>query len=86
MHTVELLERAIQFAERLGYRIRQEWLGGTGGGGCEFGGQKWIFIDLASDAVEQLQQVTDALRADQSLQLFDVPQPLQRLLDVRKVA
>ena len=47
MHTVELLALAVQVAKQAGYQIRHDWFGGTGGGGCEFGGQKWIFLDLA---------------------------------------
>ena len=43
MHTVELLEEACELAAQLGYRTRHEWLGGTGGGACQFAGQKWIF-------------------------------------------
>lgn len=85
MHTVDALEQAIEFAERLGYRIRQEWLGGTGGGACEFSGQKWIFIDLALSVVEQLEQVITALRDDPSLPLFPPPAALRKLLDVRRV-
>jgi hypothetical protein len=86
MHTVYALEEAIEFAERLGYRIRQEWLGGTGGGACEFNGQKWLFVDLALNVVEQLEQVVTALREDPSLPLFQPPASLRKLLDVRHVA
>jgi len=46
MHTVELLEEAIHMAERAGYKVRQEWMGGCGCGGCEIKGRKWIFLDL----------------------------------------
>ncbi len=63
MHTVELLEQSCEVAEQLGYQTRQEWLGGTGGGACEFAGRKWIFVDLALSVFEQLEQVTDALAA-----------------------
>ena len=34
MHTVDLLEEALGLVERVGYRVRQEWLDGGGGGGC----------------------------------------------------
>src|SRR5262249_16658894 len=64
MHTVDALEQSIEFAQRLGYRIRQEWLGGSGGGACEFNGQKWLFVDLALNAAEQLEQVVTALKED----------------------
>ena len=67
MHTVELLEEAIGIAKQHGYQIRHEWLGGSGGGACEFGGSKWIFVDLALNTHEQLLQVTDALRAGAAL-------------------
>ena len=62
MHTVDLLEQACEIAEQLGYHTRQEWLGGSGGGACEFAGRKWIFVDLALSVFEQLEQVTEALR------------------------
>lgn len=86
MHTVELLEEACGVAESLGYKIRQEWLGGSGGGACEFSGQKWIFIDLALNAIEQLDQVSEALRHDPSIYLADLSGPLQQLLDIRRAA
>jgi hypothetical protein len=81
-----LLEQALCVAEQLGYRTRQEWLGGTGGGACEFAGKKWIFIDLALTAVEQLEQVTKALRNDPAIYLADLTPPMQRLLGVRRSA
>ena len=86
MHTVELLEDALGTAERLGYRTRQEWLGGTGGGACEFAGQRWIFVDLALTAIEQLEQVTDALRNDPAIYLADLSPPLRSQLGIRKSA
>ena len=86
MHTVELLEQAVAVAGQLGYRTRHEWLGGTGGGACEFGGRKWIFIDLALTTVEQLEQVTDALRSDPAIYVADLTPPMRRLLGIRKTA
>lgn len=83
MHTVELLEQALSAAETLGYGIRLEWLGGTGGGGCEFGGRKWIFVDLALSTLEQLEQVAAALRQDPAIHMIDLSRPLRFLLDLR---
>ena len=37
MHTIEVLEQAIAQAKRLGFGVRSEWLGGSGGGDCETG-------------------------------------------------
>ena len=57
MHTVELLKEAAALARRAGYRIRQEYLGGALGGGCEYGGQKWIFLDISLGPNDQLEQI-----------------------------
>jgi hypothetical protein len=86
MHTVDLLEQACALAEQLGYRTRQEWLGGCGGGACEFGGRKWIFVDLALSVIEQLEQVAEALRQDPSIYLVDVPPVLRQVLRLRQAA
>ncbi len=86
MHTIELLDQALSVADQLGYRVRQEWLGGSGGGACEFAGQKCIFVDLALNAVEQLEQVTEALQADPAIYAVDLSTPMRELLGVRKSA
>ena len=62
MHTVELLDEALVLAAQLGFAIRQEWLGGSGGGGCEIKGRKCLFLDLALSPLEQLDQVAQAIR------------------------
>jgi len=64
MHTIERLERLKEVAERAGYTVRQEWLGGVAGGACHFAGRKWIFIDLSLSVVEQFEQVAAALDDD----------------------
>ena len=85
MHTVELLEEAVALAERAGYKLRHEWLGG-GGGACEVKGQKWIFLDLASDPLDQLDHVLEALRHDPNAVALPMPQALRDLIAVRRVA
>ena len=64
MQTFALLKEALMLAESLGYRVRHEWLGGAGGGSCEIAGRKCLFIDLALNPLEQLDQLLEALRAD----------------------
>ena len=86
MHTVELMEQAKAVAERLGYRVRQEWLGGEGGGGCEFSGQKWIFVDVSLPIPDQLYQIADALREDDAIHGLTLSPPMSRLLGIRKSA
>lgn len=86
MHTVERLEQSIALAEKLGYTVRMEWLGGAGGGACEFAGRKWIFIDLALSVIEQLDQVTEALKNDPSLYLVELSPAMQATLGLRRAA
>jgi hypothetical protein len=62
MHTVEMLQEALDTARRLGYEVRQDWLGGNGGGHCLVRGRKWLLLDVAQSADEQLDVVADALR------------------------
>jgi len=64
MHTVELLKEALDTARRLGYEVRQDWLGGNGGGHCLVRGRKWILLDVAQSADEQLGVVLDALSVE----------------------
>ena len=86
MHTVEMLRRSIQLAESIGYGVRHEWLGGSGGGACEFGGKKWLFVDLALSVPEQLDQVATALRSEPAIHLTPVPRELRQLLELRPAA
>ena len=74
MHTVELLARTLEFAESIGYEIRQEYLGGVGGGACEFSGRKWIFVDLALNAADQLDEVVRALQEDPAAATLPIPE------------
>jgi hypothetical protein len=86
MHTVELLEKTMSLAERLGYTVRQEWLGGAGGGACEFGGRRFVFVDLSLTVVEQLEQVASAIRNDPSLPLIDAPLGVHTFLGTKRAA
>lgn len=86
MRTVELLEQSLEVAQDLGYRLRHEWLGGSGGGACEFAGRRWIFVDLALTAEEQLEQVAHVLRNDPSLPWSQLSPSLRRLLENRRAA
>ena len=86
MHTVELYEQAMQVAREAGYRVRQEWMDGVGGGPCEIAGQKWLFIDLALTKNEQLQQVVTALRQESPVMLSRLPVRLLDQVYARKAA
>ncbi len=86
MHTVELLEHGLNLATRLGYQIRQEFLGGNSGGSCVLRGKKIFFLDLALDPQEQLDQVVDTLNRDPAALEFPMPHQLRELLALRKSA
>ena len=80
MYSIDLKDEAIALAERLGWRVRQEYLGEVGGGPCEVGGRKWIFLDIALSPPEQFEQLLDALRGDPAIHAVKVPPGLQQLL------
>ena len=86
MHTVELMEQAVGVARQLGYGVRQEWLGGCGGGACEIGGRKWIFLDISLTTSEQLDQLTLALQSDPGIFQVGLPSELAQLMSIRKSA
>ncbi len=86
MHTIGLLEQAIDLARRSGYELRQEWLGGMDSGGCEINGRKVLFLDLALPPSDQLEQALGALRHDPEAVGLPMPHELRDLLQVRKSA
>lgn len=84
MHTVELLEQALGVAEVLGYAVRHEWLGGGTGGACEVAGKRWLFVDLALNPYEQLDQVLQALQSDQRFYSTEIPFELCQHLGIHR--
>jgi hypothetical protein len=84
MHTVEMLEQALDLAARLGYKVRQEWLGGAGGGGCEIAGRKVLFLDVAQGPADQLDQTLDTLRRDPAAAQLPMPHELREELQSRR--
>ena len=47
MEIRQLLNLAKQTAKDLGFHIRQDLLNGQQGGMCEFGGKRWIILDVS---------------------------------------
>ena len=64
MSTIKKIDRLTAIAEQLGYQVRYDYFGGTGGGTCEFAGKKVLFMDLALTSVEQLERLQDTLAKD----------------------
>ena len=86
MHAVELLDEAVAVAIECGFGVRQEWFGGTRAGACEIRGHRWIFIDLALNPSEQLEQVLDALCEFADFPQSSLSPQLQAFLKTRKAA
>ena len=86
MHTVELLHEALETARRLGYDVRQDWLGGDGGGHCIVRGRRMLLLDIAQSPEEQLEVVTDALRGDSNVRALEISHTLSDRLELRSVA
>jgi hypothetical protein len=86
MHTVELLNEAVQAARQLGYEVRHDWLGGNGGGHCLVRGRKWLLLDVAQTADEQLDIVTDALSTEAGAQQAIKSPELAKRLSARCAA
>lgn len=86
MHTVELLELALAAVKRLGYRVRAEHLDGGQGGLCEFGGRRWLFLDIAKAPIEQLHQVLEVLRGDARIGAMPLAPELVKLVKSRRAA
>ncbi len=86
MHTVELMEQGIAALETLGYGVREEYLGGTGGGGCEIAGRKWVFVDVALNKSEQLDQILETLRNDAAIHSLSLSVDLAAVLGIRRAA
>jgi hypothetical protein len=86
MHAVVLVAHAINLAERLGYTVRQEWIDGNDGGGCELRGRKYLFVNLAAPASDQLAMVLGVLRGEPGADAQPMPHELRAALRRRKIA
>ncbi len=86
MHTADLLELAVASVESLGYLVRWEWLGGSGGGGCELRGRKCLFLDLAQDPAEQLAAALEVLSSEGCLRPLLLPAALAPLVKPQRKA
>ncbi|GAB5405745.1 MAG: hypothetical protein Aurels2KO_39760 [Aureliella sp.] len=62
VHSVDILEEAIEVAKRIGFEVRHEWLNESRGGLCRIGDRWMLFVDLSLTAAEQLEQVVGGLK------------------------
>jgi hypothetical protein len=86
MDSVELLEEALNAAREIGFEIREEWFGGSGGGACVVRGRKLLFLDLNLGPRQRLDQVLWALRSDSQTAEIVMTTTLRRAVEARDAA
>ena len=85
-NSIEQLETLIELAKDIGYEVRHEVLGGSGGGTCEFGNRKCLFVDLSLSVLDQLDCVGRALANDPQLALYIMTDQQETALRSRRAA
>ena len=73
MEIQQMLALSKQTAKDLGFDIRQDLLDGNRGGMCEFGGKRWIILDVGQNSLEQLHAIGNALKFLDSLDAEQIP-------------
>ena len=86
MHTVQLLNEALDAARRVGFEVRQDWLGGNGGGHCLVRGRRLLLLDVAQSPDEQLDIVADALRGEERVASLKISRTLAERIAGRAAA
>ena len=74
-------EAIIALLQRAGVEVRETALGGRGGGLCEVGGKKILFIDLDADLATRLERSVQALAELPQLDSVFIPPVIRDLLD-----
>lgn len=55
------LESKLQMVQRLGFEVHYDWFGGVGGGACQLGLRRCLFLDLAQNTDDHLAAVEELL-------------------------
>ena len=79
MEIRQMLSLAKETARDLGFHIRQDLLHDQHGGMCEFGGKRWIILDVSQNSIEQLHAIGNALRFLDSLDSNQIPIALRQV-------
>lgn len=80
MHTAQLLKEALDLARSVGFLVRHDNFGGSGGGACQLLGRKVLFVDLALWPDEQLERVLAILSEEPGLERLSISDQLRRML------
>lgn len=79
MEIRQMLSLAKETARDLGFHIRQDLLHDQHGGMCEFGGKRWIILDVGQNSLEQLHAIGSALMFLDCLDLNEIPGVLRNV-------
>ncbi len=60
-NVIQRLRRRIREVRAMGFQVRQELLGGQPPAWCEIAGRKWLFLDAAQPARDQLRALEEVL-------------------------
>lgn len=84
MDAIAQFDAAVELLGRLDIDIRQEHLGGGGGGFCRLRGRRTVFIDLDADIPTRLEQSLGALAGLPELESAYVTPALRELIEKLK--
>lgn len=76
--TVDQVDAWTEVAQALGYTVRYDHFGGVGGGVCEFGGSRVLFLDVSLSSVEQLEQLEKSIGADPLIGTVELPEAIAK--------
>ena len=79
MEIRQMLSLEKETARDLGFHNRQDLLRDQHGGMCEFGGKRWIILDVSQNSMEQLHAIGNALRFLDSLDSNQIPVALRHV-------
>jgi len=78
------IDRIKAILGRLGIEVREELLGGTGGGLCNVRGRRMFVLDREADAATRLDRCLAALLAVPEAETIYLPPDLREAIDGRR--
>ncbi len=81
MESQEILTSLLELAEQVELEVRQEALGGEGGGLCVLRGKNILFVDTMADPAEQIATTAEALAGLEKMDDVYVLPQIREILD-----